>query len=402
MMRERRTDMGMTRLDEIRRCLRERQWDGWLVWDFRGNNPVLSQLLPGRRHLTRRVVLWVPAQGQPQLIVSRIDAPQFRAGGWSSNEYFSDEELDACLRRVLRGVSRVAMEYVPRGELPVVSIVDAGSVERVRALGVEVESSADLVQLAAATWSEEARAGHERSSRLVARIKDEAFARVAEALQSGKPTSECAVAEFIRARFMEEGLESSDGPIVAVNGHAGDPHFSPDRTRDTAIGRGDWLLIDLWARVPGEQQVFSDITWVAIVGASATSEQQRAFDAVRSARDAALRLARQRWRDGAPVYGWELDESARSELVHAGYAEAIRHRTGHSLSPGANVHGVGMNLDGVETRDTRSMIANTGFTIEPGVYFPHFGVRLEINVHVDPARGPVVTSCVQDQIVRLG
>jgi Xaa-Pro aminopeptidase len=253
-----------------------------------------------------------------------------------------------------------------------------------------------------ATWSADAIAGHDRASKLVARIKDEAFTRVASAVSSEKPASECEIAEFIRARFAEEGLESSDGPIVAVNGHAGDPHFSPDPSRDTPIRRGDWLLIDLWARVPGEQNIFSDITWVAVVGGSVSSEQQRAFDAVRSARDAALQLAQRSWRDGTSVQGWQLDDAARTVLVNAGYADAIRHRTGHSLSPGANVHGVGMNLDGVETRDTRSMIANTGFTIEPGVYFPHFGVRLEINVFVDPARGPVVTSCIQDEMVRLG
>lgn len=390
------------RLEDIRRWLTQQRVDGWLVWDFRGNNPVLSQLLPGKRHLTRRVLLWVPARGEPRLVTSRIDSPQFRDSGLPMEEYFSDEELEARLRAMLHGAKRVAMEYVPRGILPVVSIVDAGTIERIRDHGVEVVSSADLVQLSAATWSDEAIAGHERASKLVTRIKDEAFARVAAALPSGTPTSECAVADFIRARFVEEGLESADGPIVAVNGHAGDPHFSPDPKRDTPIQRGDWLLIDLWARLPGERHVFSDITWVASCGGTVSAEQQRAFDAVRAARDAALHLAERSWRDGTTVQGWQLDDAARGVLVHAGYADALRHRTGHSLSPGANVHGVGMNLDGVETRDTRSMLAGTGFTIEPGVYFPHFGVRLEINVFVDRVRGPVVTSRVQDEIVRLG
>lgn len=400
-MNEGSVNMGMLHLEETQRWLAGQQSDGWLVWDFRGNNPVFSQLLPGRRHLTRRAMLWVPARGQPRLLVSRIDAPQFRDVGLPIDEYFSGEELEAQVRALLRAARRVAMEYVPRGQLPAVSIVDAGTIEWVREMGVAVVSSADLVQVAAATWSEAAIVGHHRASRLVGRIKDDAFARVASAWQGGHAESECGIAEFVRERFAEEGLESADGPIVAVNGHAGDPHFTPDPTRDTPIRRGDWLLLDLWARVPGEEHVFSDITWVATCGSSASVEQQRAFDAVRSARDATLKLAEQSWRAGTPVQGWQLDEAARRVLVDAGYAEALRHRTGHSLSPGGNVHGVGMNLDGVETRDTRTMLAGTGFTIEPGVYCRHFGVRLEINVFVDPRRGPIVTSCVQDELVRL-
>ena len=88
-------------------------------------------------------------------------------------------------------------------------------------------------------------------------------------------------------------------------------------------------------------------------------------------------------------------------IIDAGYEKAIRHRTGHSLSPGPLVHGVGMNLDNLETHDTREMLPGIGFTIEPGIYLPEFGVRNEIDVYVDLTAGPTVTSCKQDEIVLL-
>jgi Xaa-Pro aminopeptidase len=197
-----------------------------------------------------------------------------------------------------------------------------------------------------------------------------------------------------------------DAPIVAVNGHAGDPHFEVSAKDPAPIRRGDWVLIDLWARRPGDENIFSDITWVGYVprrpGEPAPDRFRAAYTAVKAARDASLRAAQDGWKTKQHVQGWQLDEAARAELIGAGFESAIRHRTGHSLSPGPKVHGMGMNLDNLETHDTREMLPGIGFTIEPGAYFEDFGVRKEINVYVDPSNGPLVTSCVQDDIVMLG
>lgn len=373
--------------------------DTWLVHDFRGNNPAFARLIGGRRWTTRRAVLAIPARGAPWLICSRIDEGHLQDLPYARRAYVGWKEFRGLLGTAVSG--RVAMEYAPGAALPAVSIVDAGTVELVRELGGEVVSSADLIQISAAAWSPAALREHERVSAVVASIKDEAFAFIRAELGSGRTPGEHEVAERVRARFTAEGLEYLDGPIVAVNEHAGDPHYEPGPERSSPIRPGDWVLLDLWARRPGEEHIFSDITWVGYAGADVPSEHRAVFEAVKRARDAALALAQRRWSEGREVQGWELDEAARGPIAAAGYAEFIRHRTGHSLSPGPLVHGLGMNLDNLETHDTRRMLAGTGFTIEPGVYTPRFGVRLEINVYVDESAGPRVTSCVQDEIVRL-
>ncbi|MDX2132211.1 MAG: Xaa-Pro peptidase family protein [Planctomycetota bacterium] len=381
--------------------MRERGIDAWLVHDFRGSNSVLSQLLPGKRFLTRRVGLVIPARGEPTLIVSHIDASSFKGVDVARRLYLTWKEYHAAVREVLGGARRVAMEYSAGCDLPVVGIVDAGTVELVRAMGPEVVSSADLIQATVARWSAEATANHERACAATTRIMADAFAFIRAALAAGTPTDEFRVVQRIREHFGREGLEYPDGPIVAVNGHAGDPHFEPSETSPSPIRAGDWVLIDLWGRVPGDENIHSDITWVGCCG-TPSERQVKVFEAVRGARDAAVALAQDRWRAKRAVQGWEIDEAAMGVLRDSGFGEGIRHRTGHSLSPGPKVHGLGVNIDNTETRDTREMLAGVGFTVEPGLYFSDFGVRLEVDVFNDPASGPRITSCVQREIERLG
>ncbi|MBX3364529.1 MAG: aminopeptidase P family protein [Phycisphaeraceae bacterium] len=391
-------------LAEIQRALREEKLDAWVIWDFRGSNPILPRLLPGKRHLTRRVVLVIPSTGQAHLAVSPLDANQFQGvmlgdAPVAVEEYSGWRALHAWLGANLAG--RVAMEYSPGNALPVMSQVDAGSVELVRSLGVEVVSSANLVQASAARWGGAALANHRKASDMVDEVKNEAFAHIGKALAAGSIIHEHDAARFIRDRFKALGLEWPDGPIVATNGHAGDPHFEPSERVPTVIRRGDLILIDLWARVPGDENVHADVTWMGFAGDTIPEQVQKAFETVIAARDAALALAQERWKASQGVQGWELDDAAMGVLKSRGFENGIKHRTGHSLSQGPLVHGLGMNLDNLETHDTRPMLTDTGFTIEPGVYFPEFGIRSEINVYVDAAQGPVVTSRIQREWIRV-
>ena len=393
----------------------DRRIDGWLVYDFRNSSQVLARLLPHpgthRRHVTRRLMLFIPAAGRPQLLVHTLDANQFE-GRYSPSaalnidiqRYTRWQELVAWIGKVVTSSGpRIALEYVPGCALPVMSVTDAGTIDMVRAAGAEVVSSADLVQVSAARWGAEAARRHGDASVKVNAVKDDAFRFISAALAAGRPVHEYDAVEQIRANFQSKGLEWPDGPIVAVNAHAGDPHYEPGADKPTPIRRGDVVLIDLWARIPGDENIHSDITWMAVAG-KPSSLQQSVFDAVRRARDAAVDLAQSCWKAGRTVRGWELDDAARLELEsadHGRFAAYIRHRTGHSLSPGPLVHGMGMNLDNLETHDTREMLPDTGFTVEPGLYLPEFGVRLEINLYVDPRQGPVITSRVQDAFIEI-
>jgi Xaa-Pro dipeptidase len=386
-------------LELVQEALRRERIDGWLLHDFRGSNPILARLVPGKRWTTRRVELFIPASGAPELLVHAIDSiADF--GKLDRQLYRSWPELNEWLALRCRG-RRIAMDFSPGGSLPAISYVDAGTIELVRGLGAEVVSSGDLIQAAVAVWSEEAVRNHQRASREVARIKDAAFEQIRKGLAGGGEAQEYAVQQFIMGEFAKVGLETPEPPIVAVNAHSGDPHYAPSDAQSAPIRRGDWVLIDLWARVPGDENIYSDITWVGYCGNDIPTKHREVYAAVKRARDASLKLAQQSWKQGRAVQGWELDEAARQQIISAGYESAIKHRTGHSLSPGPLVHGLGMNLDNLETHDTRTMLPRIGFTIEPGIYLRELGVRLEINVFVDPQRGPEVTSCVQDEILLL-
>ncbi len=373
--------------------------DAWLCYDFRGSNAAFAQLLPGKRSTTRRAALLIPAVGEALLCHHGLDGPSFADVSLPRATYLGWRDWRTWLEGALSGKARVAMEYSPGCALPVVSMVDAGTVALVRSLGVEVVSSANLVQACVARWSPRALEQHILASKRVAEIKDRAFAMIRDRLGAGKTVFEHTVAAQIRADFQAAGLEWPDGPIVAVNAHSGDPHYEPAAEHPTPIQRGDWVMIDLWARVPGDENVHADITWMGFVGRQVPPRNRAVYEVVKAARDAALERARAGWRRKERVEGWQLDEAARQVIIDAGFGEAIKHRTGHSLSPGPRVHGIGMNLDNLETHDTREMLPGIGFTIEPGVYLPEFGVRLEIDVYVDPSEGPRVTSCIQDEIV---
>lgn len=383
----------------VQAYMRDQGVGAWLLYDFRGSNPVFWQLLGGKRWTTRRAYLLVPARGEPVLFIHAIDKPSFAGVELSKELYLSWREMQEWLRRKLADARRVAVEYSPECALPAASFIDAGTFELIRNLGVEPTSSANIIQVCVAKWSRSACENHAIACAKVGAIKDEAFGLIRDRLAAGKPVTEYEVQQHILKRFEEEKLETPDAPIVAVNAHAGDPHFETNETSSVEIRRGDWILIDLWARVPGDENIFCDITWCGFAGDDPTAKHREVFDIVRRARDACLKRAVDAWARQERIEGWQLDDAARQVIIDAGYEQFIRHRTGHSLSGGPIVHGLGMNLDNLETHDTRDMLPGIGFTIEPGIYLPEFGVRLEIDVYVDPVEGPKATTGIQQDII---
>jgi Xaa-Pro aminopeptidase len=378
----------------IQDAMREQGLDAWLLYDFRGSNPVLWHVLGAEpRGTTRRLWLVVPAAGAPALVASVLDRELVADLGVPLAEYRRWEEMTGELQALVRPGERVAMEYSPGGLLPAVSWADAGAVELVRGLGADVVSSGDLFQAVAAAWDETAEASHHEAVRHVVEVRDRAFAAARDGL--GR-VSEREVAGLILGEFERRGLEVEGTPAVSTGPRSGNPHAEPT---DAVIGPDDVLLIDLWARLPGERHVFGDVTWMAYTGATPPDEVLTVFDAVRAGRDAALELLRSA--GGRRLHGYEVDRAARAAIEAAGFGHGIVHRTGHSLGPGPRIHGLGANLDDWETRDDRLLLPGIGFTVEPGVYLPAFGVRLECDVHLHPERGVTVTSPLQTELLLL-
>ena len=396
--------------------LRREDLPGWLIYDYRHSNPIFWQAVTPSGHVTRPCFLYVTADAPPLLLVHHVDAGKFAHAGIQLQVYHGREDMIGLLGQALSGTARVAMEYSPQSQLPRVSRVDAGTVELVRSLGVEVVSSADLMQYATQRWSPQQLEDHCNSAAKLGKIVNQAFRYVA-GLLAGGPT-EYQVAEFIRLRFRQEGLETPDGPIVATNAHSSDPHYEPQEQGSSVIRPGDWLLIDLWARSVnpavstlgtgdspssslgkgGQESVFADITWVAYVGDAVPAKHKDIFNIVTEARDVALAYLKDSHKQGMEVQGWQADAAAREYISAKGYGEYFTHRLGHSI--GNEVHGDAVNLDGWETRDTRRIIPGIGFSIEPGIYLPEFGVRSEIDAFMSES-GPYATSPVQRDVVLI-
>jgi Xaa-Pro aminopeptidase len=355
--------------------------DGWLLYDFHGSNPVASTLAGvsgSGKMTTRRWYYMIPATGEPRKLVHAIESHTLDGLPGEVDLYAGRERLAAGLDGLLARARKVAMEYSPRGAIPYLARVDAGTIEGIRDRGVEVVSSGDLVQRFLACWGADAIDSHRTASEHLYRIKDRAFETIAQRVREGTPPTEHDIQELMAGWSREAGMVSDSAPIVAVDAHAGDPHYQPGPNGSAGIGRDQLVLLDLWGKLPRPGAVYADITWVGFTGSRVPDDQRRAFAAIVRARDAAIETVQQAAQTGADLRGWQVDRAARRVLEEAGYEDRIVHRTGHSL--GEEVHGNGVNMDDYETHDDRRLLPGSGFTIEPGLYFEHFGVRTEINM----------------------
>jgi Xaa-Pro aminopeptidase len=369
--------------------------DGWLLYDFRGLNPLATDVTGvGRQggHLaTRRWYYLIPASGEPRGLVHKIEKNSLAHLPGTSARYAGRDQLEAGLRTLLAGMRTVAMEYSPGCAIPYVARVDAGTIELVRQSGVDVVSSGDLIQRFSTVWDEDALASHRQASEKLYRVKDLAFEAAARRLRDRVATTEYDIQQLMVGWFRDEGLLSTDEPNVSAAENSGNPHYLPTATSHRAIRADEILLLDLWGKLNRPGAVFADITWMGFTGRSVPERFARAFTAIRDARDAGVELVQQSLRAGRDLRGWEVDRAASAVLKDAGYADAILHRTGHSL--GESVHGNGVNMDDYETHDDRRLLPGTGFTIEPGVYFTDFGVRTEINMIVLEHEATVTGAC---------
>lgn len=379
--------------------LRRSKIDGWLVYDFRGSNPAARKtLVPllGGGVASRRAFLWVPAEGSPTLLVHAIELGNVPRGlPVTTRSYASRESMTEELRRALSGAARVAMDYSPDGDNPYVGTVDAGTVERVRALGVEVVSSGDVSQTLE-VWSAGQLEQHLQAAAVVLDAKDAAFAFLAQRCAAGQEVRETEVQAIIEETFRAGGCIRDHAPNVSFGAHAADPHYEPGGPNDAVLQPGEVVLIDLWAKLPDDEAPYADVTWMGVRGAP-SEEVASTFEAVKAARDAALTAIADAYGSGVWPEGRAIDAAARAELTRAGHGAAFIHRTGHSIGL-RSAHGQAVHLDGFETSDARRLRPGLGVTIEPGAYYPgRYGVRSEINVYL-ASDGPVATTDLQAEL----
>jgi Xaa-Pro dipeptidase len=391
-------------LDAIQSALRDAGHDGWLFYDHHHRDPIGERILSldPKAHITRRWYYYVPATGEPRKLVHRIEQGRLDTLPGSKGLYSSWQELAAGLKAMLQGARRIAMQYSPDNAIMYVSMADAGTIEFLRSLGKQIESSADLVSQFEAVLSEAQIASHAVAQQAIDEILEECWKEIGRRLRpaNGRHGK---VTEFDMVQWLSEGMRRANlvwenGPNVSVNANCSDSHYEPTAEHTADIKEGDFLLIDIWGRLDNADAIFYDITWTGVVGREPTEREQHVFEIVRNARDAAIATVEKAFAEGRSICGFEADDAARSVIRSAGFGDSFTHRTGHNIAH--EIHGPGAHLDNLETHDIRRILPNTCFSVEPGIYLPEFGVRSEIDMLTAPNKA-WVTGKIQRELVRI-
>ena len=385
-------------LNSMQNAIQEFGFDGWLLYDFRGLNVLALRVLGISESEigSRRFFYFIPAQGDPVKLVHRIESTALDHLLGKKIVYLTWQELHDGLKAMLGGSLQVAMEYSPENANPYISRGDAGTVELVRRFGAEVVSSGNLIQFFEARWTDEQWDLHLQADELNRAAFDEAWRLIADRLRSGKSIRETEVQDFVMDYYARHGMTTYHPPIVGVNANSGDPHYSPAHGADSEIKVGDFVLLDMWAKMDVSEGVYSDLTKVGFMGETVPEKYKTVFDIVAAARDAGIDCARCAFAEGRELQGWEVDRATRQVIEDAGYGEYFIHRTGHNI--GTETHGNGAHMDDLETKEDRLVLPRTCFSIEPGIYLEEFGIRSEINVFIDTDAKVHVTGGIQTEV----
>jgi Xaa-Pro dipeptidase len=386
-------------LPAIQSALRERNIDAWLFYDHHHRDPIAYRVLglPVSLMVTRRWFYLVPAEGEPMKLVHKIEAGHLDSLPGKKFLYSGWQELFDQLKAILAKHRDLAMQYSPNNSVFTLSLVDGGTIDLLRGLGKNVVSSADLVAQFESTCSDEQIASHFAARDSIDSILAEAFKEVGRRVRNGG-TKEHEIQQWFLDAFERENIFPGDPPIVAVNANAGNPHYEPHSSHPIPIREGDLLLLDVWGKKKTPDSVFYDITWMGFVGAAPSGRMREVFEIVRGARDAGIKTVIDAIGSGRHLAGWEVDRATREHIQKAGYGEYFIHRTGHSIA--TDIHANGANMDDLEIHDERQVLANSFFSIEPGIYMPEFGVRSEVNMLVR-AKSAEVTGKIQHEIVTI-
>ncbi len=393
----------MNRIDKIQNYLKEENKDAWILVDYENRNKTLVSFL-GEKMLTRKIFMVFPKDGKPYLITHLIDTVFLNDEGTNSvfdlKIYKTWNEMLELEKECFKSYKNVIMDISNDGLLPRVSLADYGSVEFIKNLGINIYSSGDILEEFSAAYDEEAYNLQLLACEKTLKIKDEAFALIKKDILEKGQSDEYRIQKFICDRFRKEGMVYDDPAIVAVSKNASNPHYGPSENIHSPIYKGDVVLIDMWAKMDHKNAVYADITWMGYVGEEIPKVVEERFSILRNAVDSAFKFLE----DNLPnkrVEGWEVDDVSRDVVTKAGFGEFFTHRTGHNISVDVSPHGPGVNIDNYESHDTRKIIPHISFSLEPGIYAPDFGMRVETDIYIDSNYKPHMVAGRQEKVIAI-
>jgi Xaa-Pro aminopeptidase len=395
------TSSSVFDLQQVQSAIREFGFDGWLLYDFRALNVLALRVLgiPEEQAGSRRFFYFVPADGEPKKLVHRIESSALDHLPGQKHIYLTWQQLHAGIQQLISGNKKITMEYSPRNANPYISRVDAGTIELVRASNAEVHSSGNLIQYFEARWSDEQWQLHLQADELNQQAFDLAWQTIADKVRDGSTIRETDLQQIVMDFYSDHNMTTYHPPIVGVGKNSGDPHYAPQPGKDAEIKQGDFVLLDMWAKMDVPQAVYNDLTKVGFVGKSVPNKYTEIFNIVAAARDAGIQCVQRAFAENRPLQGWEVDQATRDVIEKAGYGQYFIHRTGHNI--GQETHGNGANIDNLETKEERLIMPRTCFSIEPGIYLDEFGVRSEVNVFVDGNSKVHVTGGLQTEVLPI-
>lgn len=388
----------MPDIEKIQRLLQQYHCDGWMFTDFWGGDRITKEFLSlGERISTRRLFYMIPASGSPVKVLSVIEPLLLDHLPGKKRLYQGRAGMDDVLSRILKPGMRLACQYSPEGCVPSASTMDAGTMEYLKSFGVEIVSSADLLQYFGAVLTDAQMETHREAGVRIHRVLDGAFGWIRQRMNRHEYTDEWMLLNELKRRSEEEGLMMEEPPFLGVDAHMADPAYEPAPKGSAQIREGSRLIIDIAGKLKQKDAVYYDVTWCMSVGKVPDETYARLFAIVWEAREAVRRQLETAMAGQKLMKGCEADQAAGQVLASYGMSQYIRHRTGHNI--GVRCHGTGTNLDDYETRDERLLLPGTLFSVEPGIYTKDYGVRLEYDIYITPEKKVEIAGPVQNEIL---
>lgn len=386
---------------KIQEAIRRENLGGWLFSTLKNRDKLSMSILDLGPEVksTRPWYYFIFAEGEPLKIAHGIEPHTLDGLPGADTAYRSREELLALLRNLVGprlGERSLACQYSP--EIPIISYIDHGTALLLESAGFHLASSAALLQRFRGLLDKNGILSHRTAADHLSEIVRLGWDRVREAFSRGQPLFEGDIADFFLSEFARRGLHTDSSPTVAVGPNAGNPHYSRSG-KGTPIEADEVLLFDLWAKLDNLDGIYADISWVGFTGPNPPPGVEKDFTRLIEARDAAVRFIAKGLAEGTALRGADVDAYTRNFLIGEGYEAALRHRTGHGID--RETHGSGVNLDSVEFPDHRILLEGSCFSVEPGLYFPEYGLRTEINVYIENLRPIISGGAPQTRLLTL-
>ena len=390
--------MTETDLAKIQQLLADYKLDGWLFTDFHGHDFITNDFLGlSGRFCTRRLFYYIPAHGEPVKLLSAIEPLLLDHLPGRKILYKGYQGQKKALSQILSPGLKVACQYSPGGNVPTISSMDAGLIEYLKSFGIQLCSSANLMQYFGAVLTESQIESHRAAGVIIHRILNRSFQWIRSNIDKGNYIDEWMLLQEMKRLIQDEPEIEMEAPFFGIDEHASDPGYEPCTKGSKQIVEGSRLIVDIAGRLKGNDTIYYDVSWCMQVGRPIDQEYQRIFDIVNQARQRALEYIQKSLDKGQNPKGCDVDAHLRGYFASLHMDQYLMHRTGHNI--GHQCHGIGANVDDYETHDDRELLPGTMFSIEPGIYTEKYGVRLEYDVHITPERKLKIYGPIQKEIL---